>query len=55
MLDETRDKFITWFFEKHLMYGDWFDQWWKKEGQKQFFVWAKAKGQEFLNLEKDES
>ena len=53
MSQESAEKFITWFLDKHLKYGDWFDEWWKLEGSGLFFAWAKEKGQEFINLEKE--
>jgi hypothetical protein len=48
MTPETYEKFAVWCFDKHLKYGDWFEDWWKKEGQEIFFAYARARGQEFI-------
>lgn len=48
---EAREKFMMWFFDKHLKYGDWFTDWWDKEGKEAFFAYAKARGQEFIKME----
>lgn len=40
---EATSKFMTWMFDKHLNYGDWFEEWWKAEGLKAFMEWSKIK------------
>ena len=45
---EAMEKFMTWFLDKQLKYGDWFKEWWRKEGSDAFVEWSKIRGQEFI-------
>lgn len=49
-MNDTAKKFMSWFMDKHLKYGDFFTDWWLTEGSDQFFSYAKKRAMTFMEI-----
>lgn len=45
------ERFMTWLWEKHILYGDAFSVWWGEEGAQYFTKWAIKRGLDFIDEE----
>lgn len=37
------ERFMTWLFEKEVLYGAPFETWWNEQGMHDFLMWAKKR------------
>lgn len=40
--------FMNWLWEKHILYGNAFSEWWMEEGAESFIKWASKRNMKFL-------